>query len=539
MRRRRAGLGLLLSVLIGTSCQGGLGTSSASQARTNAVASTRPFTEAVAGTAGYLNPLYADEDNAREIDGLIYQGLTRVGSDQQAEPLLASSIGVSADRLTYTVALRNDVKWADGEPFSVADVLFTFAALQDPAYNGPEAAAWKGVSVKQAGEAAVEFGLRAPSAAFPLSLRVGILPKHLFPGEVTSFPVNPHSGTQALGTGPFQVESISADRSIVTLRPNPLAVPQAKLARLVFRGYPTLAAAAHAVADGQADAVGGPDATSLGPALQLRTVTVNEVRTFSFAAVFLNLTGASTFFGVPAVRRALATAIDRQKVIAEVLAGRGEPEVGPLPPSDWAYSAADAGPGGFDPSAARRALEEAGWLLPAQALYRTRAGVDFRVGLVAADAFPYREVAASIRSQLLAVGIGVRVTLVPVAQLVSRYLVGRNYDMVLAGYDNGPDPDQFVLWHSSQRSYPLNFSNLPRQPFIDKDLEDGRAGTDLAHRRAAYADLQKLIAEAAPALFLYEPHYLYVVSKRVHGVRLNPALEAPDRFEYVAEWSLA
>jgi len=492
----------------------------------------------VAGTVGYLDPLFADEDNAREINGLIYQGLTRTGADGKAEPLLASAIAVSPDRLTYTATIRAGLAWADGQPLTVADVLFTFASLQDPGYNGPEAAAWKGVTVKQNGDAAVDFSLKAPSAAFPLSLRIGIMPRHLFPGEVGSFPVNPHSGAAALGTGPFQVASISADRSVVTLERNPRAVPAAKLDRIVFRGYRTLEQAARAVARGEADAVGGPDSTALAPVLNLPGVTVNELRTFSFASVFLNLSGAPAFFGTPSVRRALAQSIDRRTLIRDVLGGRADPQIGPLPPSDWAYSSADAETYGFDPTAAVKALEEAGWVMPAQGLYRTRLGADFLVSLVASDAFPYRQVAASLRSQLLAVGVGVKVSLVPVADLVSRYLVGHNYEMVLAGYDNGPDPDQFVLWHSSQRTYPLNFSNLPRQPFIDKDLEDGRSGSDAAQRKPAYADFQRLMAEAVPALFLYEPHYLYAVSKRVLGVRTNPAIEATDRFEYVAEWSL-
>lgn len=536
--RLRAGLGTwaLLLAFLATSCQG-VG-APVRPGVTAGASPTRPFTEAVAGTAGYLDPLFADEDNSREIDSLIYQGLTRVGPGQQAEPLLASAITVSADRLTYMVTVRTDVLWADGTPFGIEDVLFTFAALQDPGYNGPEAAAWKGVTVKRAGDAIVAFSLKAPSAAFALSLRVGILPKHLFGGEVGTFPVNPHSSGQALGTGPFMVESMSPDRSLVTLKRNPRATPAARLEHVVFHGYSTLEQAARGVARGEADAVGGPDAAALEPALRRPGMIVSERGTFSFTAVYLNVAAAPVFFGNPAVRHALTQAIDRRRLINDVLGGRGDPQVGPLPPSDWAFSAADAGPPESDRTAAIRTLEEAGWDLPPQGLYRTRAGRDFQVRLVAADAYPYRQVATALRSQLLDIGVGIRLELVPIAQLVSRYLLARNYDMLLASYDNGPDPDQFVLWHSSQSAYPLNFSNLPRQPLIDKDLEDGRAGADQAARKPAYADFQRLMADAVPALFLYEPHYVYAVSRRVQGVRLNPAIDAPDRFEYIAEWSV-
>jgi len=215
------------------------------------------FTEAVAGIAGYLNPLFADEDNAREIDALVYQGLTQVGRDQQVQPLLAREIRLSADRLTYSVLLRTDVKWADGLPFTAEDVRFTFAVLQDPGYILPEAANWKGVIVKKVADDEVDFTLRSPSAGFLNSLRVGIIPQHLFPGDVATIPSSPYSGARAIGTGPFLVESISGDRSIVTLRRNPYATPAPHLDRVVFKGYSNLDDAVAAVAGGVADAVGG------------------------------------------------------------------------------------------------------------------------------------------------------------------------------------------------------------------------------------------------------------------------------------------
>ena len=123
---RPAGLALV-AALLATSCQPfparGTGPTAASSASSAARAARSPvaggtFTEAVAGIAGYLNPLFADEDNARDIDSLVYQGLTQAGTDQQPKPLLAREIQLSADHLTYSVRLRGDVKWADGQPFT-------------------------------------------------------------------------------------------------------------------------------------------------------------------------------------------------------------------------------------------------------------------------------------------------------------------------------------------------------------------------------------------------------------------------------------
>ncbi|GAC1652580.1 MAG: peptide-binding protein [Candidatus Dormibacteraceae bacterium] len=542
MRASRPGaLPALLAVLavFAGACQGGAAGPVASAARLGEPVRGGSFTEAVAGTAGYLNPLYADEDNAREIDGLIYQGLTRVTAGQDFEPLLAREVKPSANGLTYAVKLRTDVRWADGVPFTADDVLFTFGVLQDPAYDRAEATVWKGVTIKQAADDEVDFTLRAPSAGFLNSLRIGILPHHLFQGPVNAIVTSPYSGAKAIGTGPFQVESISADRSVVTLRRNPLANPAPYLERVTFKGYSTLDEAVAAVAGGDADAVGGLQSQSQVRRLQRPGTRILERRTFSFTSVFMDLTQGQPFFGNPAVRRALSQAIDRESIVREVLGGAAESQLGSFPPSTWAYSPAAAARYPYDPPAAARALTEAGWVMPDQGLYRTRAGRDFVVELVAADAFPYRQVAAAIRRQLAAVGVGVTLAIVPVGQLVARYLGARSFQMAIANLDNGPDPDQFSFWHSSQRAYPLNFSNLPKQSFIDKDLEDGRAHLDRPGRQVAYSDLQDLLADAAPALFLYEPHYLYAVSSRVQGIRMNAVIEPVDRFEFVAEWSVS
>jgi len=544
VRLRQAGHWLALLGLLASACQ--LSTPAVAPTAADVASGARAaatnggtFTEAVAGIAGYLNPLFADEDDAREIDGLIYQGLTQVGPDQQVQPLLAREIRLSGDRLTYSVLLRTDVKWGDGLPFTAEDVRFTFAVLQDPGYTLPAAATWKGVTVKKMADDRVDFTLRSPSAGFLNSLRVGIIPQHLFPGDVASIPSSPYSGAKAIGTGPFMVDSISGDRSVVTLRRNPFAVPAPHIDRVVFKGYSSLDEAVAAVAGGVADAVGGVLSPAQARMLARPDVAVRDLRSFSFTSVFLDLDPKHPYFANPSVRRALSQAIDRQALVRDVLRGGGDPQSTSLPPSDWAYSAAAGQRFPYDPSAAQRALDEAGWTMPVQGLYRSQGGVDFVVELVAADAYPYRDVARALQGQLAAVGVGVRVNLVPAGFLVTKYLGARSYQMALANLDNGPDPDQFSFWHSSERVYPLNFSELPRQSFIDKDLEDGRAAVDLKQRSAAYAELQDLLVDAAPALFLYEPHYQYAVSRRVGGVHANPVIDAADRFQYVTDWFVA
>ena len=498
------------------------------------------MTEAVVGEASTLNPLFAADDNARDIDSLVYQGLTAVNANQDVVPLLARSMSASPDGLTYVLKLRSGVRWADGTPLTTDDVLFTYQLLQDPTYSQPAAQFWKAVRVELNGVDEVRFILKAPDASFPDALRQPIVPKHVFqPIALGDMAADVHSLAKAFGTGPFMVASISANRKLVTLKRNPHASPQPYLDEFVFHSYPTLADAVDAVTRGEADAFGALQPPQLAALSRRTDLTVHEVKTFNFAAALFNLSpDLSVYFNPPAVRQAMVQAIDRQLIVRSVLDGRADAAPGPIPPTDWAFDRAAAAKYPYDPKAAAANLDAAGWVLPPGASVRQRGGKDFSISLVTADAYPYSQVAESMSQQLAKVGIQVTVDAVPASVLVSRYLVGKHFQMALVAFDNGPDPDQFSLWHSSENPDALNFASVltPKQALIDKDLEDGRAASDRRTRKQAYSDFQDLMSDAAPAIFLYEPHYGYVTSRRVHGVTTNAVIEPVDRFEYVSGW---
>jgi peptide/nickel transport system substrate-binding protein len=492
--------------------------------------------EALVGVADALNPLFESVDTTRDIDSVIYQGLTTVDAQQNVVGLLASGWTVSPDHLTYTFSIRSGIRWADGQPFSADDVLFTYHVLQDQEYQQPGAEFWRQVGIGSGGPGKVVFTLKAPSASFPLALRMGIIAKHVFDGMAPAqIEASPFSGVRAFGTGPFMVTAISS--LAINLDRNPFANPQPYLDHLVMRTYSTPQAAIRAVLSGAADLVGGLEPEEVAT-LQGRTdVSVQDVRTFTNAFISLNPNGAGKpFFSNASVRRALVQAVDRQRIINDVLAGRGDPDPSPIPTADWAFSSVAAGLHPYDPVAAAKALDAAGWIQAQGATLRTKAGTPFRVTMVVAESYPNSQIADAVASQLAQIGVGVDVKAVAASALVQDYLIGRQYQMALVAFDVGPDPDQYSLWHSGADPGSLNFGYARGWGLIDKDLEDGRAAIDPQARLAAYIDFQMLMADAAPAIFIYSPHYDYAVSQRVHGVHMNNVIDPSDRFQYVTDW---
>src|SRR5207248_6183425 len=85
------------------------------------------------------------------------------------------------------------------------------------------------------------------------------------------------------------------------------------------------------------------------------------------------------FFSDPKVRLALVQAIDRQKIVNEVLSGRADADPNPIPTADWAYSAAAANLHPYDPVAAAKALDTAGWTVGTGSKLRVNKNLSFKV----------------------------------------------------------------------------------------------------------------------------------------------------------------
>src|SRR2546429_6352978 len=266
---------------------------------------------------------------------------------------------------------------------------------------------------------------RAPEASFPLTLRVGIIPKHIYagmaPAQIAS---SPYSGSRAFGTGPFKVGSIN--QPAIPLARNPNAVPQPYLDHLVLRTYPATdpQLAIRAVLWGAADLVGGIQPQEVDTLLGRTGLTVLEARMFTNSFVSLTPDGDGKFcFSDPTVRRALVQAVDRQKIVSEVLAGRADADPNPIPTAGWAYSAAAAALHPYDAIAAAKNLESAGWVVDAATKIRAKKGAPVKVTMVAADSYPNQQIAEAIARQLLAIGIQGDVKPFSASKLLQDYLL--------------------------------------------------------------------------------------------------------------------
>jgi len=487
----------------------------------------------VTSTPLALDPLAGSPDPAaRDVGEILYRRLLRLDSQAQPTGDLAASWGVSGDGLAYHFTLRSGLHWSDGTPLTVSDVQATVTMVQAPGFpDAGLAAAWHDAKVAvDLPTATVTVTLAAPRAAFvAAAVELPILPaarlSKLTPATLVS------SAAKPLPTsGPFQVAS--ADATHVELVPNAHVSPRPGLAVLDLRLTKTFEAAAQALAGGQVDGLlaGTPaQRTVLG---KIPGVRLHDLVTFRFVDLLFNERRPG--LDDPAVRRAITTAVDRRQLIAGALEGDAQPQVGAVPVGiAWMPPEQPELPA---VALSARALDAAGWVLGTDGV-RHKGGQSLTYTVSVPDAAPLPTVANDVAAQLRGIGIALSVNVVAPQQFEPAVLMPQSFDMVVADWDNGPDPDVSAFWRSNAAPpHGFNVSGAPADPFLDRALDSLATVSDVRLRRVAAAQVDARLAEDTPAVFLYAPELTFAISDAIGGVSLPPVGTSASRYDSVADW---
>lgn len=495
------------------------------------------YTEGVVGQLGSLNPLYGEATaGGNDIDALLFEPLVRVLPTGTVEGRLASHWDVSPDGRTYAFTLRPNARWSDGAPVSADDVVFTVRTVQDPQFPGALLnQSWKDIVATAVDSQHVRFALPGHNAGFLANLELlDIMPAHLLAGKSMGELASASPNLNPVGTGPYRLVAQTSDG--IQLERNPYAWRRPWIDTIAIRSFATQAAALGALDRSEIDGLANLTPSAADHEAGNKAVSTISASTYQYAELVLNLKPDEPYFQDIKVRQAIAKAIDRAAIIRDVLGGQAVPDDGPIPRSIvWAYDPVAQQPA-HDAAGAAKLLDDAGWALVNGT--RTKGGTALSFGLdVSSDVPPYERVAEAVSEELAQVGIQAEVRPVSTASLIHDYLNPRTFDMTLTAFDNGPDPDVYTFWHSSQNHVGgFNFSGMKKNVFIDGDLEDGRNSLALNARAKAYATFQEDFAKELPAVFLYTPRYVVAISRRIHGVHLDAAVEPTERFAYVNDW---
>ena len=241
---------------------------------------------------------------------------------------------------------------------------------------------------------------------------------------------------------------------------------------------------------------------------------------------------------------ALSHASDKHGIVNDILSGDGEVVDSPMLPGVLGYNQ-DVQKYDFAPERASEILSEAGWadlnedgfLEKENSKSEREDGLDVLEVTITTTNWPeFVDVAESLKGDWEKVGVKTVIGVSDVSGIQHEYIKPRKYQAFLFGQVLSYIPDPFSFWHSSQKKDPgLNLA-LYDNDDVDKLLQDARQTLDNEVRAQKYEEFQKLLIDDAPVIFLYSPHHLYAVSKRVKGIEAENVVTPSQRFSDVHKW---
>ncbi len=499
--------------------------------------------EGLVGAPRFVNPLLSDPNPVdRELVSLIFDGLTRYDVRGRLVPALAESWVVSEDGLMVTFTLRSGVTWQDGEPFTAADVLFTYGLLQAPDFPGDPALAalWQTVTMTAVDDRTVQFQLAAPYSPFLDATTRGIVPAHLLAG-VTAATLPEHPFNLApVGTGPFIVAAEQDPQSTGRLRllPNPQYWQQTHIDAVEMRFFAHEEALLAAFAGGEIQAI-----NQVSPVMLPDVAALERARLFTapaprFTELLFNLseTGAAALGRVD-VRQALAYALDRQVLVDEVLFGQAVPLEGPYLPTSWAYNPTLLTTYQFAPETAVALLDAAGWTLPEGQTVRQQEEESLRLRLLFLNTPTYRALATAVQAQWTAVGMGVFLQPVATVTELQTALTTRDFDVALLEVRPSGDPDLYDFWSQEAIIRGQNYAAWNNRR-ASEELEKARQVWPQVERKPFYDNFLRYFDNSLPALTLYQHVSTYALSTAVQNAEIGRIDQSRDRYETLADWFL-
>lgn len=459
-----------------------------------------------------LDPQDMTDNPSENVVRTIYDNLVAFDEKLNIKPSLAQSWETSADGKIWTFHLRKDVKFHDGTPFNAKAVKANFdRVLQEKDPFLGRVLRRRGLytvisEAKVVDDYTVQLITKDPFGPMLPTLAHGA-------GAIVSFDATQKSGKdfgiQPVGTGPFKfVEWVRGERIVVQKNPDYWSgVP--KIDRIVFLTVSEDATRVAMLERGEGDVVLSIPATEVtrlknNPAI---TVRVDD----SVRVIFMGMNTQRKPFNNTVVRQALNYAVDRKAITDRILMGLATPMDSPMG-SAWGHVSGKVYE--YNPDKAKALLAQAGYPNGFETTLWTPQG----------RYLMDRQVSEAVVGYLDKVGVKVKMQVMEWATYINALSVPAkqaNWDMFLLGWaPSTGDADWALRPVLATSMWPPDGNNdaLYSSPSVDALILKGMTSTDLNVRLDAYKQVQQLVLDDAPWIFLHVQDQITGVRNRVAGV---------------------
>jgi peptide/nickel transport system substrate-binding protein len=485
------------------------------------------FTIALFEKISSLDPIGSPEIKAsnERIRVLIFNSLVKKNEKFDYVPDLASGFQASQDGTVYTFTLPENVKFHNGHPLTSADAKYTLETLL--ASNKPKAASFFDYSGGQ--RQPHVSSIEAPDAK-TLVIRLtkpwqpllsNLVPVAIIPeGSAASQITNP------VGTGPYKFVSFDSSQGVIDLAANNdywEGAPNIKTIRV--RPIEDANALQAELNSGRVDLA--PFPTNLSPdtiAAMAKQPELKVVQAPGSNLTYLNFNVQSAPLNNVSVRQAIAYAIDREKIVNQLLLGQAKVAHSILPENSWAYS---PGPKyNYDPEKAKQLLDQAG--------FRDADGDGPQMRFsqpisykVAATSMAARQYAGVIQDFLKQVGIPINIETVETAILIQQQTSGQ-FQLASGNWVGGNQDPVFLkdLFASSEiptADHPGRNRSRYSNPEFDRIIEEAISTIDREKAFGLYSRAQDIIGRDVPMLPLWYPANIVIARKNVANIQIEPS----------------
>ncbi len=420
----------------------------------------------------------------------IQEALVKVDAQGRLVPWLAERWHTT-DNLNYTFFLKKGVRFHSGRELTAEDVKFVLDRARNPETKHPHIRHYEDITTIHVRDPyTMTVALKRTNAMFLHNLaRQGSV---IYPREVVD-----QQKSQPVGTGPFTLERWDrGDRVVLKKNPDYHVKGLPKLERVTFRFIPDSNAALAALQAGDIDMM----AFGLGPEsveVVRRAPNLQVILGETTSDVILALNNSKKPYSDVRVRRAITHAIDKAEVVKGAMFGFGRvlgSNVDPLNP--YFVDMAKAVP--YDPGRAKQLLAEAGY------------PNGFEVVLKVPPQYPYTVRTGEVLvGQLAKVGIRVKLEQIEWGQWIDRIYKNADYEMTIIGHAEA--------WDAGNYADPKYYYRY-ESPRFQAVFRESETTLDDKKRRELYAQLQKIMADEAPVVWLYVYPRLVAAKKGVQGI---------------------
>ena len=479
------------------------------------------YHEGFLGQPTALNPIISQNPIDQEISGLIFSRL----SD------LLSTSDLSADGRTYTLKLKENLKWDDGEPLTSDDVVFTIKTAQNSDVHSPFEKSWQGIAVERDSELEVKLTLPLSYTFFTSNINwLPIIPKHIFGAIPTeNFRLSDYN-LEPVGSGPYKFSNFTKKKngfiSQYHFVPNPnYAGDKPYIKDFYFNFFQNSDDLFHAIEIHDVNGFGSATPVDFDVS-KTKGVTEQKLAMSDYYAIFFNQ-NSNPILKDDGIRAALESAVDKDQIIKEALNGGGTDVnapgfVGNPPIGDNSNYNEDAAKKMISDFKAKNKNEQIDIVL-------TIPDVDF-----------LEKTAALIKTDWENIGIDqVGIKTFNPDDPSDGTLESRDYEMLLFGNVFENPADLFPFWHSSQRIYPgFNLAIYQNQK-VDNLIETIRQTNDEGTQANLLSQAQNAILNDGSAIFLFSLPYTYIHTSDLGGFNNDLVTNPAERFRNANEWYIS